>query len=195
MNQTLIAILFYFALCAGIGYSRGLRRETLVLGVSTMVLAGSVLVQNQLLDQLWTSISEGDQLLPSWSKLMPESTWISIRRQLQNSPVSLLVWLSSCVSAYWFSQTHLQQGRNPRRALGSVASILNGALYLNLMVPLLSRNLLWPTFNLPSIQAADLSDRAVELLDITVANRPTVLTVIAIAALIYLVSRRRQARS
>ncbi len=195
MNQTLIAVFFYFALCASIGYSRGLRRETLVLGVSTLVLAGTVLAQNQIHDLVWASLTNRDRLLPSWSELMPKTTWLSIRRQLQDSPISLLVWLSTCVLAYWFSQTRLQQGKNPRRALGSVASILNGALYLNLMVPLLSRNLLWPAFDLQSIQTANLSDRAAELLDFAVTNRPTVLTVLSIAVLIYLVSRRRQVRS
>ena len=192
MNQILIALCFYFALWAGIGYARGLQRETMVLGVSALVLAIAVLVQNQVHSLLWTNLTTGSTTLPPWSELAPGADWLTLRRQLQESPFFLLAWLSACGAAYWFSQTKVPQGRNPRRWLGAVASICSGILYLHLLVPLLSRNLLWPTFDLPQVQSADIAVRATEILDTAVANRATVLTVLAIAILIYLVSRRRQ---
>jgi len=192
MNQTLIAVFFYFALCAGIGYVRGLKRELLVLGASTSVLATVALVQNQVHASLWTHLAAGQGGLPAWSDLAPGLDWLTLRRQLQESPLALLVWLSACGAAYWFSQTKVQQGPNPRRWLGAVAALGSGALYLHLLVPLLSRNLLWPPLGLPQGQSADVAARVAELLDAAMANRATVLTVLAIAVLIYLVSRRRQ---
>ncbi len=193
MNQTLIAICFYFALCAGIGYARGLKRELLVLGIAAAVLVIVVLVQNQVHAALWIHLAAGNRTPPVWAALMPEADWLTLRRQLQESPWALLVWLSACGAAYWFSQTRVPQGPQPRRWLGAMVSIGNGTLYLNLIVPLLSRNLLWPTFDLPQGQSADIAGRAIELLNTAVANRATVLTVLAIALLVYLVSRRRQA--
>ena len=194
MNQTLIALLCYLGLCAGIGYSRGLQREILVLGVSVSVLAIVVLVQNQVHSLLWTNLSADSRSLPVWSELLPGADWPTIRRQLQESPLSLLVWLLACGAAYWFSQTKVQKGKNPRHLWGAVASICSGTLYL-IMVPLLGRNLLWPTFDLPQVQSAEITVRATELLNTVMANRATVLTILAIAILIYLISRRQQSSS
>ncbi len=193
MNQTLIAIFFYFALCASIGYARGLKREMLVIGVSACALVALALHQRQIPATLWTHLATGDRSLPSWSELTLGWDWLTLRNQLQASPSALVAWLSACGGAYWFSQTRMQQGKNPRRWLGAVVSLGNGTLYLNLMVPLLSRNLLWPTMDLPQMPSTDLAGRTADLLNIAMTHRATGLTALAIVILVYLVSRRRQA--
>ena len=192
MNQTLIASLFYFVLFAGIGFSRGLRREMLVLGISGLALAACVLLQSWAHELTWASLSAGWDGRPTWSELAPKFVWLDLRQNMQNSPVPMALWLSACGGAYWYTQTRMQQGKKPRRVLGAGVSICSGALYLNLMVPLLSRSLSWPSFEVLPPQSVDIAVRATSLLNAAIANRSALLTVLAIAVLIYLVSRRRQ---
>lgn len=192
MNETLIASLFYFAVFAGIGYSRGLRREIMVLGITGLVLGALFLVQNRAHALIWSAMKAGWDTLPTWPEIAPGVTWMDSRRHLQDSPFQMALWLSANGTAYWYTQARLKPGKKPRRMLGAAISICNGALFLNLVIPLLGRSLSWPGFDVLPTQAPDFAVRASSLMDLAIANRSVLLTVLAIAILIYFVSRRRQ---
>lgn len=192
MNLNLIASLFYFALFAGLGYARGLRREALVLGASAGGLGALALAESQAAAEIVRSLSQGQPAWPSAEAFVPDLAWPQLRDQLQQQPLPLALWTAVCGGAYWLSQTRVHAGRKPRRVLGAAASAATGALFLEILAPLLSRDLLplnW-TQNLEG--SGEFTAMAWELLEAAQSNRNTVLTVAAIAAFVYLVSRRRK---
>lgn len=192
MAQTLIAALFYFGFFTVLGYRRGAGRELAVLLASSGALAVLIGFRTPGLS------------LATWLDLLFRGG-AATRMDF----LTLAGWLLACTGAYWLSCRYRQEDQQASSVAGALLALVNGLLYLRLLLPWLTRNpdlsTLWPRSAASAlsdqdtagwlVQAPDiagLSGQIQDWMNMMFLNRTTVIVLLAIGGLVYFLSRTRR---